>query len=76
VSVDPKRSRTSDVIRNGASWLSVLAHDGAVTRATKAEIEALISELRLRARWIETARSDTGVSVERMAGIAMIEDPS
>jgi hypothetical protein len=73
--MDPRKQRTSDVVRYGASWLAVLAHDRAVDRATKAEIEALIYELRLRARWIEAARSDTSVSAERMLGIAALEDP-
>jgi hypothetical protein len=73
--MDPRKQRTSDVVRYGASWLAVLAHDRAVTRATKLEIETLIAEMRLRARWIEVARSDLSVSAERMAGISMLEDP-
>jgi len=72
--MDPRRSRTSDVMRDAARWLTVAATEDR-PRPTRAELEALALELRLRARWIETARSDLGVSADRMAGIAMIEDP-
>jgi hypothetical protein len=73
--MDPKQCRTSDVMRNAASWLAVVAMEQGRPRQTRAELEALAGELRLRARWMEAARSDTGVSVERMLGIQMLEDP-
>lgn len=73
--MDPKLSRTSDVMRDAARWLNIFGRDRGTPRATRAELDALVTELRLRARWLETARSDLGVSAERMAGIAMIEDP-
>jgi len=73
--VDPKRLRTSDVVRSAASWLAIFAHEGKLPRSTVAELDALVVELRIRGRWLEAARSDLGVSVDRMAGIAMIEDP-
>ncbi len=73
--MDPKQIRSSDVMRNAASWLTALAMERGRPRQTRAELEALAGELRLRARWLEIARSDLGVSADRMAGIAMIEDP-
>ncbi|HXJ21500.1 MAG TPA: hypothetical protein VMT03_14825 [Polyangia bacterium] len=36
--------------------------------------ETLAFELRVRARWIEGARQDEGVSQDRRMGIAAIED--
>lgn len=73
--MDPRQMRTSDVMRNAASWLSTIATERVRPRETRAELEALAGELRLRARWLEVARSDLGVSADRIAGLAMIEDP-
>lgn len=73
--IDPKRLRTSDVVRTAASWLTIFAHSGELPRSTVAELDALVAELRVRGRWLESARSDLGVSADRMAGIATIEDP-
>ncbi len=72
--MDPRRMRTSDVMRNGAAWLAVAATEER-PRPTRAELEALALELRIRARWLEAARSDLGVSADRIAGLAMVEDP-
>jgi len=73
--MDPRQFRSSDVMRNAASWLTVVALESGRSRQDRAELEALAGELRLRARWMESARSDLGVSADRMAGIAMLEDP-
>ena len=51
--------RTSELLREVAR---VLHH------------EELAFELRVRARWIEVARHDEGVSQERRMGLAAIED--
>lgn len=59
--------RTSEVLLLAASELAALA-------APSKAIQALIAELHLRARWIEGARSDEGVSAERRRAIAAIED--
>jgi hypothetical protein len=64
----PGSLRTSELMREAAGWLTTLA------RSTPAELEALAFELRVRARWIEGARADEGVSGERRMAIAAIED--
>lgn len=63
----PQALRTSQVLHLAASELAALA-------GPSSAVEALIVELRLRARWIEGARADKGISTERRRGIATIED--
>ena len=57
--------KTSELMRTAAALLEVnaLTIDHQVA-----------AELRVRARWIEVARTDVGVSEERRRGIAAIED--
>jgi hypothetical protein len=57
---DPRALRTSELLRRAASELA-------------ANVE-LSQELRVRAVWIERARTDEGVSDERRRGVAAIED--
>ena len=57
---DPRALRTSELLRRAASELA-------------ANVE-LSQELRVRAVWIEHARTDEGVSDERRRGVAAIED--
>ncbi len=62
--MQPAGLKTSELLRSAASRLDV----GSVA-------DRLVAfELRVRARWIEGARRDEGVSEERRRGIAAIED--
>jgi len=61
--------KTSEVMLRASSLLDVVAD-----KDPASDIRALANELRLRARWIEVARHDTGVSQERRLAIAAIED--
>lgn len=60
--------KTSEVMRRAASELD------AFTQRLGVEERAVGNELRVRARWIEVARNDPGVSEERRLGVAAIED--
>lgn len=57
--------KTSELLRRAASQLEVspLTID-----------HQIAAELRVRARWIEVARHDTGVPQERRLAVASIED--
>jgi hypothetical protein len=54
--------RTSELLRRASSELATAAPQ-------------LASELRVRARWIESGRADEGVSTERRQALAMVDDP-
>jgi len=73
--MDPTKLKTSELLRNAASWLTVLVRGAAGSRrGAVSEVDQVAFELRVRARWIEGARADEGVSHDRRMGIAAIED--
>ena len=57
--VEPAKLKTSELLREAAGRMGD---------------DALAFELRVRARWIEGARADEGVSHDRRMAIAAIED--
>jgi len=64
--------RTSELLRLAASELAALA---TVEKQRASDHRELAAELRIRARWIESARRDAGVSRDRAMGIEAIEEP-
>jgi hypothetical protein len=62
--MEPTKLRTSELLRTAASRLDAGSRDD----------QQVAFELRVRARWIEGARADEGVSHDRRMGIAAIED--
>ena len=67
-----ERMRTSELLHAAASELAARTHRAAPAEAER--LQELATELRVRARWIEGARADQGVSEDRRRGIAAIED--
>lgn len=73
--MDPAKLKTSELLRSAASWLTVLVRGATGSRGgAVADVDQVAFELRVRARWIEGARTDEGVSHDRRMGIAAIED--
>jgi hypothetical protein len=63
------RMKTSEVMRRCADLLRMVADN-----SRDSDILASADELALRARWIEVARTDAGVTEERRLAIAAVED--
>jgi len=68
------KMRTSETLRTAASWLDGAAEHCGYKQRDREQLVELAAELRVRAIWIERARTDEGVSEERRRGIAAIED--
>ena len=58
--MDPKRLRTSDVMRDAAIWLTTLLP--CQPRSDRRQLEALIQELRIRARWMASGSPGLRIS--------------
>ncbi len=68
-----ERLRTSELLHLAASELATRTHRSAPQEVDR--LQELATELRVRARWIEGARRDTGVSDDRRAGLAAVDEP-
>jgi hypothetical protein len=70
---DAKRKRTSTLMLDAAKMLTE-ASAGQLHAAAARLMQEHAAQLTLRARWIQVARQDGGLSEERRLGVAAIED--